>query len=472
MQPYFAITRSITNLYEKPDINQNVIDVLRANLSLKILSEEDKWVKVRPLGSRTGWVIRSAVLIPEKDFHPFSLLSQSETPSSKIPTIPSWVNPNDIIQWLGLGGKPNWISEDYWNTLTIEMQKGILEALRKAMATRIKEWNTWLAEIQSEGRFKEATLDEWFTILNGGKRLWSLWQEKLYKEYSSQSEMLTWTTPKDILTWTGHIRRNLNDPFKTWFEISINKSDYEITGWFRNPDLLDEYIPPKPENDPAIDENAEHIFNLNDRPLYIPSDKEIREAVQSGFSAAQYIDLIAVTGRSLRHFNLCGIFSIAALGNSDVIPTLKRWMEGYPRAKEIIFDPGEGTGLGDLKSLLNMFKLNYTDFDSRNLQDRLTILSPKRLHEKLISGYMLVAGVNIKSNGRLSGEGNIRHWVIIEDAAPVGNSGWVRIYNSFHNSDEVYTFKTFSAAFNDSGTLAGVGIWVKHPRQIIQDNPS
>ncbi|MEI7989206.1 MAG: SH3 domain-containing protein [Chloroflexota bacterium] len=466
MRPFSAITRSLTNLYETPDINQEIIEVLKANLSLKIISEENNWVKVRPLGFRTGWVTRSSVLIPEEDIHPFTLFSQPDILTNKIPSIPSWVKPNDFIQWLGLGGRPNWIAEAYWSTLTEEMQRGILEVVKKAMVPRNNEWNTWLAEIQREGRFKEATLDEWFTILNGGKKLWTIWQEKLYRENSSQSEMLTWATPNDIITWTGHIRRNQNDPFKTWYEISVQKKDNEVIGWFRNPDLLDEYKPPMPENDPAIDENAERIFDFNDRILYIPTDKEIGEAVRAGFSAAQYIDLVAVTGRSMRHFNLCGIFSIAALGNSNVIPTIKRWLEGYPRAKDIIFDPGEGTGTGDLKSLLTMFNLNFTNFDSRKLEDRLTILSPKRLHEKLLSGYMLVAGVSIKSNGRLSGEGNIRHWVVVEDAAPVGNSGWVRLYNSFHNADEVYTYKTFSASFNDFGTLAGVGIWVEHPRGI------
>jgi len=74
----------------------------------------------------------------------------------------------------------------------------------------------------------------------------------------------------------------------------------------------------------------------------------------------------------------------------------------------------------------------------------------------LRNDQMIYWGVGIfKSNGRLAGSVNndktTRHWVVLEDLIPVGNDGWVRIYNPFRNREEVYTYNTFILSVGQFG---------------------
>jgi hypothetical protein len=48
--------------------------------------------------------------------------------------------------------------------------------------------------------------------------------------------------------------------------------------------------------------------------------------------------------------------------------------------------------------------------------------------------------------------------VVLEDVLPVGNNGWVRVYNPFQNREEVYDYNTFMAS---AGT--GTGLWLDVP---------
>ncbi len=459
-----GMTRNATNLHSDPGRDQAILEVLPPNTPIKVLSQQEGWLRVRPYGGVAGYVLPSAVVLNDN-------VNTSGTGSKRavledVPAIPGETRLDETLRWIEAGGRPPWIAESYWEKLVPAMQDGIVKAIGGWLAKQDQAWQAWVEEVRQNGRLASARIEEWITILRGGKNMWALWGDKLYRTPSSKTDMLGWINPNDIVTWTGRVKKGQNDVNQEWYEIALHRLDQDISGWFGKWQLLDDYEPAKPENDPNFEENSEHIFDLNVKLMRFPNDPEIAEAIQKGFSAAQYIDLATIVGRPMRHFNLCGIFGIAALAGQNVVPTLKKWRKVYRRANDIIQDPGEGTSLMDLKSLLNMFEISNTNLDTRIEEEKLTLLSPKRLAQKLQEGKMLVAGVTIKSNGKISQDGNIRHWVIVQDALPAGNNGWVRIYNPFHNWDETYPFRVFSAAFNAFGNKSGVGLWVKHTREI------
>ena len=472
MQGIIGFTRAEVNLYESTDSSSAVIDVLSANVPLKIIEQVNDWLRVRPLGSFSGYLQADKVLITDEtigaDGNIFSNTSNIPTKPENIPSIPEKITPRTLTQWLSVGGKPSWIPESYWQTLSSSQQQGVVDAVKAAIIQRIDSWNAWIKDIQQQGRIEEATIGEWLTILQGGRNYFALLGEKMYKTYAFDDDLfIGWINANDLITWTGHVKRDEKKPENFWYEVITQRFNEEVKGWVTNFNRFDTYSIPTDSNNPAIEENAEKVFNLDERLLRYPQDTEIQDAVNKGFNAAQYIDLTAVLGHPLRHYNLCGIFAVAALGGHEVIPTLNQWKGVYSRARDIIKDPGEGTSTRDLQSLLSMFKLSNESINIKIEKDQFAFLSANRLRELLHQGTMLITGVNIKGNGKLSGEGNIRHWVVVEDVLPVGNSGWVRLYNSFHNMDEVYTYRTFIASFNAFGSITGAGLWVNHPRMPI-----
>lgn len=463
-----GITRNSTILHSGPGQHEGIQEVLPPNTPFKILSLHEDWLRVRPFGGTAGFVLQSAVIINEVNSVSESGVSNGvpkAAAQSASPSISGDTQLVDFLRWNETGGRPPWIADSYWETLTSAMQEGVVNSIKGWFEGHQQAWQVWMEEVEKEGRLASAELEEWITILHGGKNMWALWGDKLYRTPSSKTDVLGWVNPFDIVTWTGRVKKSLDDGDQDWYQIITHQLDQDVSGWFSKMHFLDEYLPAKPEIDPQFEENSERAFDLNARLMRFPNDPEIAEALRKGFSAAQYIDLAKLVGKPMRHFNLCGIFSVAALAGRDVIPTLKEWRKKYRRADDIIFDPGEGTGLMDLKSLMDLYSIKYKNLDTRIEEEKLTLLSPKRLAKKLRSGMMLIAGVTIKNNGKVSQDGNIRHWVVVQDALSAGNSGWVRIYNPFHNWDETYPFKTFSASFSAFGNKSGVGLWVQHGRE-------
>jgi hypothetical protein len=146
----------------------------------------------------------------------------------------------------------------------------------------------------------------------------------------------------------------------------------------------------------------------------------------------------------------------------DIIPFLTKWNANYAGADGIIRNPKMGTGLSDVKTMLPLYNLKFEEF---RYTPSVTPVSPTRLLKLLDEGRMIYWGVAIfKSNGKLSGtvsgDKTTRHWIVLEDIVPVGNSGWVRIYNPFRNREEVYGYDYFIQSVGQFG----IGLLVDIPK--------
>jgi len=226
-----------------------------------------------------------------------------------------------------------------------------------------------------------------------------------------------------------------------------------MQGWFRA-DLTGEYIYPTADNDPLVTANAKNVFDLSKDMIRHPQDPEISPTKKKGLDGAQYIDVFRATNRHLVHWCLCGEFCVAALCGSDIIPMLQKWIESkYAGINAILNDSHMGTTLTDLKSIMALFDLKSERYTS-------IPTSPQRIKERLDAGQFVLAGCGINQAGVVLADGKIRHWVVILDLLPVGNSGWVRVYNPFFNQEEVYEYNLF---IRSSGVGAGLWIFPNQP---------
>ena len=102
-----------------------------------------------------------------------------------------------------------------------------------------------------------------------------------------------------------------------------------------------------------------------------------------------------------------------------------------------------------------MLSSQQLKFEEFRYTPSITPVSPTRLLKILGEGKMVFWGVSIfKSNGKLAGllnDKTTRHWIVLEDVIPVGNSGWVRIYNPFRNREEVYLYDYFIQSVGQFG---------------------
>jgi predicted ATP-dependent serine protease len=74
----------------------------------------------------------------------------------------------------------------------------------------------------------------------------------------------------------------------------------------------------------------------------------------------------------------------------------------------------------------------------------------------LNSGKKAIINTAVTSKGEISLNGNIRHWVVIEEIIRMGSGGWVRVYNPFFNQEEVYPYRNIF----DTGSSSSLGLWV------------
>ena len=221
-----------------------------------------------------------------------------------------------------------------------------------------------------------------------------------------------------------------------------------MRGWFRG-DILAEYFFPTEQNDPTNPDNKDNVFELSKPILHLPQDPEFAAAKAAGRTGAQYLDIEGAWGTPLVHYSLCGEICVSALVNSDVIPLLSKWKDsGYWRVNSILKNPKEGTHIGDLGKILDMYNRTSEVYNS-------TPVPPQFIKSRLMRDEFPISGCVITRTGKVKADANIRHWVIVEDVLPVGSSGWVRIYNPFQNQEEVYEYNMFMTS---AGT--GTGLWV------------
>jgi hypothetical protein len=458
--PGFGLTRAAVDLRQGPALDYDSILSLPANTHFKLEQEQGDWLFIEVIlhmQPQRGFIPADHALLTEDTAPSLEFRLMEAATSMGIPALPADLKPALVEAWLAGGGqvKPSWYPAERWNHLPGDDQQAMLADLRDFMQENQASWDAWLAEIRLNQRENDATLKEWFAILKGGQDMWVLRAEYLYQNPNSQALRVSSSNVKEIVKWNGHIRHTANEAtYKDWYEVTNVKFGQQNQGWFKAR-LLAEYIPPTPLNDPADSWNAQNVFNLTHSLVRILQDPAV--LANAGVRAAQYIDVSPVIGGPARwHYNLCGECCVAALGGMDLIPFLRAWHAAYPRA-DIILRNNLPTGIPDLESMLEVIGIDQTE---AYRFDTITPMSPQDYRDRLRQGCMLICGVGIKSNGRVDPEGTIAHWVVIEDALPVSNSGWMRMYNPFNNREEVYTYDVFRAT---SPTLSA-GLWLDHPR--------
>ncbi len=110
-------------------------------------------------------------------------------------------------------------------------------------------------------------------------------------------------------------------------------------------------------------------------------------------------------------------------------------------------------------------------YRTANFAPQLKISEPTQMLDMLNSGRMLIPLVNIgkgsgllrpvSSNARL----NIAHWVGVLDVMRLRQGNYVvRIYNSYHNHEEFYTWSTFLSAWEQTqGNSSRFGVVLAEP---------
>ena len=458
--PGFGLTRTPVDLREGPGVEYETLVSLPANTRFRVVQVQSDWLFIEiiiRMQVQRGFIPASHAFVEDEITPSMEFRLMEASTGMGIPALPGDLRPRLLESWLADGGqgRPSWYPAVRWNHLPADDRQNFLADLRDFMQENQAEWDAWLDELRDSRRKTTATLKEWLTILKGGQDVWVLRAEFLYADADSDAARISSSNVKEIVTWTGNIKRNTSETrYKDWYEVVNFKFGQEHQGWFKAK-LLTDYISPTPLNDPADAWNAQNVFSMEHSLVRLLEDQAIKD--NAGVRAAQYIDVSPVIGGSTRwHYNLCGELCVAALGGMDLIPFLQAWHADYARA-DMILRNNQPTGIPDVQAMLATIGIDEVEsyrFDS------ITPMPPAEYRTRLRDGKKLICGVGIKSNGKVDPQGTIAHWVLVEDALAVSNSGWMRMYNPFNNREEVYTFDTFQEA---SPTLA-VGLWVDHPR--------
>jgi hypothetical protein len=239
--------------------------------------------------------------------------------------------------------------------------------------------------------------------------------------------------PEIVLTTTGQTE-TVNGV--KWSQVNYRQR----LGWVRD-SALDDYFDRFPESE-----------------VYIPNP------TPDEHDAAQYMYLLGESGEKN---NMCGQLCAAFIMKIDIETFVEDWKvkaNNYYRIA-IAGSVDNATGIDSLTSMFNVAPYNAQPGDVMRfevpMKEPITgrvLVSPGRI-ETMLKTHYLVAGVRIKSTGKLSGSG-IGHWVVLDKITPDGrlggNGGWVEIYNPFFNKRQEYSYEEFMRSF--AGFL---GLWVK-----------
>jgi len=461
MSTMIGRTRSTIDLRKTANWEGLVVGNLGPNVPVEVLADQGEWLKVQPYGyagAVAGYAPRLGVALPAIGRQPLFPLIQRSAGLPPQPAIPAGLSTAQFTAWLSAGGPPPWIAPELWNNLAPTVQKDLPEGIRSAISARQAAWEAWLGEVAAYGRANEAVMDEWITIQEGGKNVASIRPERMYSEAASTSPAEGWISTDDIMVWSGCVQRNDADAYKLWYQVSLYKLGKLLEGWFRA-ELIDPYTFPTMQNTPDNPVNAQQAFDLSRPRLRFPEDPEIAATLANGYSAAQYIDVRRATGKGKRNFNLCGEFCVAALLGWDIIPTLQKWLPAYAKATTIL-KSDIGTNIFDLETILQLAGIHGEPLQYSPI---VSTTSPQRLCERTQQGQMAICGVVINQLGKVEASGAICHWVILEDVLPVGNNGWVRLYNPYRNREEVYAYTMFM----DSMAKFPHSLWINQPPGMI-----
>lgn len=442
-------SRSSNHLHISPDVNSKVIEILAPNDPVEILEEAGELFKVasrRLSPPLIGYMPKAAVA---QRIHKLGVFSPIQLPDgTQLEAVPADLLAVEFESWLQARGEPTWLFED-GNAPFLVGNKILAE-----FELFHEAWSEWFAEVVKENRTRSATLHEWFTMLSGGQEMWSFRAERIFEKPTEKSTALGWASPRDILYWTGRVAFTPTElKYKDWYEVELTKLGKTLKGWYKAT-LLEEFVIPEvyvEANDLAA---IAGLFDMSIPSVYVPADPEIDEAIQAGRNAPQYINVLNATGKDKVNYNLCGQFCVASLSGVDVIPLLKKWYEtGLARAKTVL-DFDRGTVVYDLQSMFSLYNIKSEIFQP---EPSVAPATPEYLEKMLRSGKKAIIGIGLNNKGEASLTGTIRHWLVISDIVRMGNGGWVRVYNSFFNREEVYPYRNLF----DTGISSSLGLWVE-----------
>jgi hypothetical protein len=459
MHGEYGLTRSSVNLRSEPNLKSHIIEALNAQEHVEILGVADKMLHVESTRWHPpilGYTLKSSIVqyqdIPR--IFPSVELGNGFT----IPSVPKSLPLSAFLSWLESGAESPWLPADYLAAIEAGEKPSVGEMIRTVISDHRNDWDPWVTEVKAQGRETSATMDEWLVVLTGGREMWSLRAERLFTQPTIHAAAPAWVIPPDIVHWTGHVSLNDKEPkYKLWYEVEFSKLDREFKGWYRA-DLLQEYIFPTPQIDQTIPANKDKVFDLTHAPIRLPADPEIEAARKAKRQAAQYIDIAGATGKTKIHHNLCGQFCVAALAGMDVIPILKLWLAADNKRAKLILNNDYGTTIVDLKNMLDTVNKSSEFFRA---EGGIAPITPGYIRNMLDTGRMAIIGTGIYSyTGVVKWSRHTRHWLVIEDIVPVGSSGWLRVYNSFANREEVYSFDDVF----DTLSRSAIGLWVEPAR--------
>jgi hypothetical protein len=459
-----ARTRADVDIRSGAKSGAGILDRLAGDCPVDILETLDGWYKVKPtrlVHGISGYLPEAALTFPAEVSPPvFPVIPLTADGLNVTPSVTHSVKVSAFLQWLAGAGKPGWLSEIVLSKLSEMQQAELFKKMRVASVGNQPHWDDWMADLKKNLRLEDAVMDEWIVMMKGGREVYAIRDHYIYINPLQDAGYYGCALKGQIMRWTGIVRSSEKNGKRTnFYEVDFYRMSRYMHGWFRA-DIAAEYIFPTPDNDYTVDSNALKVFDLTMAVVRMPQDQAITDTKTKGYSAAQYIDVYGATGRHLVHFSLCGEFCVAALSGKDVLPLLKSWLDSkFYRAPSILKDPHEGTSAADLQSLLTVVGLQgelYTSIPT----------TPQIIKERLDSGQFAIVGCGINSGGKIKADGKIRHWVVLEDILPVGNNGWVRVYNPFNNRDEVYTYSLFIASAG-----VGAGLWITPKPQVQVPKP-
>lgn len=443
-------SRASTYVHIDPDPKSRVAEVLRPNDPVDVKKDAGGMVEIeswRLLPPVSGFVPKSAVAhrIPR-----VNVFQQIELPGgSFLDPAPGDLPAVEFESWLKSQGEPTWLFEDGNAPFRVG------DRMRREFEQHRDAWSAWYKDVVASNSLRMATLDAWYATVSGGREMWSFRPERIFQGPSEGSQALGWVSPTDILRWTGRIRYSEKEwKYKLWYEVELTKLGRILKGWYKAA-LLEEFVIPEvyvESNDMA---GIAALFDMSRQKVRLPADPEIREAIVAKRNAAQYINVQRATGRKKVNFNLCGQFCIAALCGMDVIPVVQKWYLASKRGRTVI-DGDRGTLAFDLQEMLNLVNVKSETFTP---EQSVAPATPGYLERMLRSGRKAIIGVGLTKKGEAAYNASIRHWLVVSDIVRMGNSGWVRVYNSYFNQEEVYPYQRI---FN-TGVSTGVGLWVDAP---------
>ena len=443
-------SRASTYVYSKPDSKSRVIEVLRPNDPVTVQGEAEEMYEIEsrrllpPIG---GYIPKSSIAVSISKLEVFQSIELND--GIRLDPAPPDLLAVEFEAWLQTQGEPPWLFEG------VDAPFLVGDRMRQEFEPHRNAWSEWYAEVIRNNRTQTAALDEWYVLISGGREMWSFRPERIFKEPTERSAGLGWASPTDILRWTGRVRYSDKEwKYKLWYEVELTKLNRTIKGWYKAV-LLEEFVLPEvfvEANDRA---GIAALFDMSNPKVRLPADPEIQEAILAKRNAPQYINVQNATGRKKVNYNLCGQFCVASVCGVDVIPLVQKWYQSSKRGKSVI-DGDRGTLIYDLQEMLGLFDVKSETFRP---EPSVAPATPGYLEMMLKTGKKAIIGVGLTRKGEAAYNASIRHWLVITDIVRMGNGGWVRVYNSYFNQEEVYPYQRI---FN-TGVATGIGLWVDAP---------